>query len=1524
MPIRVELELEDGSFTSRMIHAGETVEQFRKNVGQGVVSIERLNDKATTFSGTLRDVAITAGLATMAIGALHNVSDGWIGSIVKINAEMERLKFLLAGMNKSADPVKEAAQQVAYLRDFAKDAPFSLKALSDSFVKLKSTGIDPMAGALKGLTDGIAAFGGNDEVLHRASIAIQQMAGKGVIQMEELRQQLGEAMPRAVELMARSMGVSTAELIQIVGKGTLEAKTSLAAFTMELDRTFGGAAANQMNTFNGLVSRTTTLFQNLALQAGEAGFFEAIKDKLRQFNEALSSQKFEQFAGAVGRWATSVVNFAASGVSWMIQFKDEIINVGLALGTAFGAAKIAQIIQGFGAMTLQMRAGISLIRNEWALMTAASGKAFAGLGTAFAFGAQAGTLTNMAGIWATLTQTISGTGTAITKLLPVLGACFAFVAEFALPLTAMGAALYFVYEAFTKESRAAEEAYDTMVKFGAQTQEQIKLADQHVKSLEARADALRAVAKAQSEGAFGAGGEGLGRVTDKDAGDARKDANDARQKLIDEEVKLEKTRAEKFAQEQMRALQEQQSRRKLGYDKESIAAAEAHEKEMQSLKTANKDTSAEKERYLTETRERQLAQYKLEQQDAEDHLRSVQLLASLGDKNAIAGLEKTTQEVTAIIADRQKKVTELQDMAKGPQEIRKDTDIAKLIEKAQSKLDSSKGDLAAQKAELQGLSGEYARLAYMIENAAAKSNAMYVLNNPVVQKLIEDLKATQVEADKVKEALDGLKALDSDLASANANARQEYLKQINDGKSSVFDSIAAKADAGLYSGKSAIARLLGGIKTAAEEAGKAQDGAFGQGMVDKTMTFAGALEKVQGIWKGIRDYAAGTTNSPAPSAPGGSSVTGSYASKVIQAESSGDPNAKSTRSSAAGLGGFTEGTWMDFIKENRPDLLDLGPEMLQRLRKDPGMVSQAIDWYGNKNAGVLSRNGFQANDANTYLAHFLGAGGALSVLRADPSTPLDQIKALEAARKSNPEVFSRAGTAGGLQAWAEARMGDGVTTTRAADTSSYARARAAATSPEQLAQMAETKAIEDLAKSLKGMNDLKKFGQDMKEAVAAAKENEDGNSKYRNALTKMIRSGKALPDNRDPSSPEYAAMFSQADQSDAALREAAETKKRNERLKQIREGLPTDSDVMDEKTAEALKRLQDKSKFKLSDGYYAEEKKTAKNIGLFMSDSEANPNNKAQNDQYIAQLQQELEKRKNLEVTNTLNTETQKYEAIKRSLMTTDQARQDAYQAELKRLDDLLAKDTSTGEERAAKEEEVARRKALLARQQFDLTPIGGMLKQWSDYGHNLEQAATGWMNGFNDKLADMVMKGRVNFRSLAQSIEKDIITMSLKAAESKLFSGLLGLGGFSGGGVPGTMEIGGQSFVAYHHTGGVAGSAMPNRRVNMNLFAGAQRFHTGTGGMTLGGDEIPIIAKRGEQVDWPENLARQYGGKGGGTFAMGDINIHGASNGSPSQNKDLAEQIAGQVRAAASEMMGRELRTQMRPGGTIRAMTGR
>ena len=57
------------------------------------------------------------------------------------------------------------------------------------------------------------------EELGRGILALAQMASKGKVSMEELRQQLGESMVRAMAEVARGMGVTTEALIKMVENG---------------------------------------------------------------------------------------------------------------------------------------------------------------------------------------------------------------------------------------------------------------------------------------------------------------------------------------------------------------------------------------------------------------------------------------------------------------------------------------------------------------------------------------------------------------------------------------------------------------------------------------------------------------------------------------------------------------------------------------------------------------------------------------------------------------------------------------------------------------------------------------------------------------------------------------------------------------------------------------------------------------------------------------------------------------------------------------------------------------------------------------------------------------------------------------------------------------------------------------------------------------------------------------------------------------------------------------------------------
>ena len=141
---------------------------------------------------------------------------------------------------------------------------------------------------------------------------------------------------------------------------------------------------------------------------------------------------------------------------------------------------------------------------------------------------------------------------------------------------------------------------------------------------------------------------------------------------------------------------------------------------------------------------------------------------------------------------------------------------------------------------------------------------------------------------------------------------------------------------------------------------------------------------------------------------------------IIGAESGGNPNAVNPRSSASGPGQFLDATFLDVVRKARPDLADKPDSELLTLKTDPVIGRQVTEAYANQNGAILSKNGLPVTDGNVYLSHFAGPGGAVKVLQADPTAPVESILGA-AAVKANP--FLAGMTAGDLQAWAAKKVG---------------------------------------------------------------------------------------------------------------------------------------------------------------------------------------------------------------------------------------------------------------------------------------------------------------------------------------------------------------------------------------------------------------------------------------------------------------------------------------------------------------------
>lgn len=199
-------------------------------------------------------------------------------AVVETSDKFRRVEIQLTSLTGSLGEAREA---LAGLQQLARETPQRLVTLQAAFVRLKATGVEDTERAIRALTNAVAAFGGTDDDLRLATLAIQQMAGKGVISMEELRRQLGERIPTAIKIMARELDLSTAELFKRVEAGALDATTGINALITGFEKDFSGAAERMVNTWAGATSNLADAWDQFLRALGDTGVLDAAIDTLK-------------------------------------------------------------------------------------------------------------------------------------------------------------------------------------------------------------------------------------------------------------------------------------------------------------------------------------------------------------------------------------------------------------------------------------------------------------------------------------------------------------------------------------------------------------------------------------------------------------------------------------------------------------------------------------------------------------------------------------------------------------------------------------------------------------------------------------------------------------------------------------------------------------------------------------------------------------------------------------------------------------------------------------------------------------------------------------------------------------------------------------------------------------------------------------------------------------------------------------------------------------------------------------------
>lgn len=170
-----------------------------------------------------------------------------------------------------------AVQELAFLRGATQDLGLSMRAAAPAFASFlaaaRGTALEGQAArdVFLAVSQAASVMGLSADQTSGALLALQQMVSKGVVSAEELRGQLGERLPGAFQIAARSMGVTTAELGQMLQRGEIVADVFLPKFAAQLRNELGGAANDAANRVESATNRMSNAWDDMLRAFGDAG-----------------------------------------------------------------------------------------------------------------------------------------------------------------------------------------------------------------------------------------------------------------------------------------------------------------------------------------------------------------------------------------------------------------------------------------------------------------------------------------------------------------------------------------------------------------------------------------------------------------------------------------------------------------------------------------------------------------------------------------------------------------------------------------------------------------------------------------------------------------------------------------------------------------------------------------------------------------------------------------------------------------------------------------------------------------------------------------------------------------------------------------------------------------------------------------------------------------------------------------------------------------------------------------------------
>lgn len=349
-------ELAQDGFKARQAIRALHTEMERGTVGRMATDLRRVGDEAARatpkvsrlrqvyndlYGGSRQALSINQRLRGEVLSLIATYGGFYgvirlLGGVVNAYQEIEAAQARLNVANNGN--IQQTASDLDYLRRTADRLGVNLGTLSREYSKFQiaaqGTNLEgnPARRIFEAVTEAARVSRTSTQELAGVFTALTQIVSKGAVQMEELRQQLGDRLPGAIQLMADGLGVSTGEMIKLMEQGKVTSD-ALVGFAGQLEKRFGKGLPEALTSTSAELGRLQNAVFQAMLAFGESGFLESFNGLIRDLVDLLKSAEFRSFSERMSAAFSVLLDTIAIVVRNVQTF-------GIILGAAIGLKSI--------------------------------------------------------------------------------------------------------------------------------------------------------------------------------------------------------------------------------------------------------------------------------------------------------------------------------------------------------------------------------------------------------------------------------------------------------------------------------------------------------------------------------------------------------------------------------------------------------------------------------------------------------------------------------------------------------------------------------------------------------------------------------------------------------------------------------------------------------------------------------------------------------------------------------------------------------------------------------------------------------------------------------------------------------------------------------------------------------------------------------------------------------------------------------------------------------------------------------